>query len=196
MGERIGHDLIAGFWLNNPLRNSFTVELTDLVFHDEVERAILNLTHYGVAEVHSAAEFARSLSTLSSIVQLVSLALVLILAAISVIIITNTIRITVNTRKTEINIMKYVGATDWFIRWPFVLEGMIIGLLGGIVPALLCWFGYSRIVNAVGGIPQLAFIEFLSEDHIMTYVIPISVILGVFIGLFGSITSVKKHLKV
>jgi cell division transport system permease protein len=161
MGEDIGENLIARLYINNPLRDSFTVELTDLVHHDAVERAILNLTPYGVGEIHSAAEFARTLSTLSSIIQIVSAILVLILAAISIIIITNTIRITVNARKTEINIMKYVGATDWFIRWPFVLEGMIIGLLGGAVPALICWFGYPIIIDAITGIPMLSFIEFL-----------------------------------
>ena len=196
MTERLGEAATRGFELDNPLRDSFIVELTDLAYHDDVERAILNLRDLGVANIDSQAEFASTLSTITSIVQIISAILVLVLASISVIIITNTIRITVNARKTEINIMKYVGATDWFIRWPFVIEGMIIGLLGGMGPALICWFGYGRIIGAINDIPQLSFIEFLPHDYIMMYVFPFALILGIAIGLLGSITSVKRHLKV
>jgi cell division transport system permease protein len=196
MRDTLGEDLIRGLELDNPIRDAFMVELIDLAQHDSVERAILNLEPYGAAGIRSQSDLANTLSTITNIIRIISAILVLILAGISIIIITNTIRITVNARKTEINIMKYVGATDWFIRWPFVLEGMIIGLLGGAVPAFLCYFGYSHVVNAINEIPALAFIEFLSEDHIMVYVFPFALFLGVLIGLLGSITSVKKHLKV
>ncbi|MCL2386845.1 MAG: permease-like cell division protein FtsX [Defluviitaleaceae bacterium] len=196
MANTLGEDAVAGLEIINPLRDSLLVELTDLAFHDETERAIWNLRAYGVAEIHSEAEFARTLSTISTIVSLISLVLVLILAGISMIIITNTIRITVNARKTEINIMKYVGATDWFIRWPFVLEGMIIGLLGGFFPALICWFGYGRIIAAINDIPHLSFIDFIPPEYVMNYVFIFALVLGVVIGLIGSITSVKRHLKV
>lgn len=196
MEDVFGEPATAGLRIDNPLRDSFHVELTNLIFHDEVERALLNLRPYGVAHVDSHAEMARTLAALSTIVNYITIILILILAGISIIIITNTIRITVNARKTEINIMKYVGATDWFIRWPFVLEGMIIGFLGGAVPALVCLFGYGRVVGAINSLPMLTWINFMPEDHIMTYVFPLSLILGVTIGLLGSITSVKKHLKV
>ncbi|MCL1862684.1 MAG: permease-like cell division protein FtsX [Defluviitaleaceae bacterium] len=196
MERTLGEAAVRGLDRDNPLRDSLIVELTDLGFHDDVERAILNMRSDGVAEIHSDAEFARTLTMISNVVSIISVVLVLILAGISVIIITNTIRITVNARKTEINIMKYVGATDWFIRWPFVIEGMIIGLLGGAVPAILCWFGYRRVISAINDIPQLNFIEFLPHEHIMAYVVPFSLILGMLIGLIGSITSVKRHLKV
>jgi cell division transport system permease protein len=196
IGETLGREAIAGLDLRNPLRDSFIVELTDLSHHDEVERAILSLRAQGVANVRGHSQFANTLSTVTNIIQLISAILVVILAGISVIIITNTIRITVNARKTEINIMKYVGATDWFIRWPFVLEGMIIGLLGGAIPAFICYFGYGTVISAINEIPNLAFIEFLPEEHVMLYVFPFSLLLGVLIGLMGSITSVKKHLKV
>jgi len=121
---------------------------------------------------------------------------VLILGIISIIIITNTIRITVNARQSEINIMKYVGATDWFIRWPFVIEGMLIGLIGGAIPAVIAWFGYGTIVTRLAAAPYLNFIVFLSEDEIFMYVLPFALILGTVIGLLGSSWSVKKHLKV
>jgi cell division transport system permease protein len=196
MARSLGEAAVAGLEIQNPLRHSFIVELTDLAFHDEVEHAISLLQPYGAAQIDSDAEFARTLSTISTIVYIVTVTLILILAGISIIIITNTIRITVNARKTEINIMKYVGATDWFIRWPFVLEGMIIGFLGGAVPAFICFFGYGRVVGAINDIPMLAWISFMPEEHIMNYVFPLSLFLGVVIGLIGSVTSVKKHLKV
>ncbi|MCL2225511.1 MAG: permease-like cell division protein FtsX [Defluviitaleaceae bacterium] len=196
MERTLGEDAVRGLSIDNPLRDSFIVELTDLAFHDEVEHAITNLRPYGVAQIDSDAEFARTLTTISRIVHIISAILVIILAGISIIIITNTIRITVNARKTEINIMKYVGATDWFIRWPFVLEGMLIGLLGGAVPALICSFGYGRVIGAINEIPMLAWVSFMPEEHIMQYVFPFSLALGVIIGLIGSVTSVKKHLKV
>jgi len=196
MRKTLGDDAVRGLELDNPLRDSFIVELTDLAFHDEVEHAILNLRQYGAAQVDSDAEFARTLSAISTIVYIVTVTLILILAGISTIIITNTIRITVNARKTEINIMKYVGATDWFIRWPFVLEGMIIGFLGGAVPAFICFFGYGYVIGTINEIPMLAWVSFMPEEHIMRYVFPLSFMLGVLIGLIGSVTSVKKHLKV
>ena len=196
MTERMTEELMRGLRLDNPLPDAFSVELSDLIHHDQVEHAIRELTAYGVDGIRSAAETAQVLSTISGVVSIVSALLVIVLAAISIIIITNTIRITVNARKTEINIMKYVGATDWFIRWPFVIEGMIIGLLGGAVPAFICMFGYSRVVGAIADIPQLQFIMFMPEEHIMMYVFPMALILGMAIGLLGSITSVKRHLKV
>ncbi|MCL2456856.1 MAG: permease-like cell division protein FtsX, partial [Defluviitaleaceae bacterium] len=197
MTEIIGPFAAEGFDKeNNPLRDSFIVELTDLAFHDEVERAILELQPYGAAQVDSQAKFANMLTSISQIIQVISAVLMLILSTISIIIITNTIRITVNARKTEINIMKYVGATDWFIRWPFVIEGMIIGLLGGMVPAFICWFGYVRVTDVINSVPELAWLAFKPEEELMIYVFPLSLILGVIIGLLGSITSVKKHLKV
>jgi len=196
MEASIGEDATRGLRIDNPLRDTFIVELTDLAYHDDVERAIWNVRELGVAEIHSQAEFARTLTTITTITTIITGILMIILATISVIIITNTIRITVNARKTEINIMKYVGATDWFIRWPFVIEGMIIGLLGGAVPACVCLFGYPRVIGAINEIPMLDFIEFMPEEHIMLYVFPAALVLGVIIGLLGSITSVKKHLKV
>jgi len=194
MADTLGPRAVEGLELDNPLRDTFIVELTDLGFHADVERALIGME--GVAEVQSDEEIARMLTTVSNIIAVVSMILVIILAGISIIIITNTIRITVNARKTEINIMKYVGATDWFIRWPFVLEGMIVGLIGGAIPAFVTWFGYGRMVTAISNIPQLSFIEFLPDEYITRYVFPFSLILGGFIGLLGSITSVKRHLKV
>ncbi|MCL2048279.1 MAG: permease-like cell division protein FtsX [Defluviitaleaceae bacterium] len=197
MVSTIGEIAVEGLGgVNNPLRDAFFIELTNLSHHDEVLRAIENLEPYGAEQVDSHAKIASALSSFSQITQIISAALMLILSTIAIIIITNTIRITVNARKTEINIMKYVGATDWFIRWPFVIEGMIIGLLGGLGPALISMLSYGRVVEFIQSIPQLSWLEFMPPEQIMAYVFPLSLLLGVAIGLLGSITSVKKHLKV
>jgi len=194
---RIGSDVIMqGLELDNPLRDSFVIELTDLQFQENVAGMLEGLRNEGVASIRRDADLAGALTTLSNVVSVVSAILVLILGVISIIIITNTIRITVNARKTEINIMKYVGATDWFIRWPFVIEGMLIGLIGGAIPALIARFGYGRVIRTIGGIQELAFIDFMPEDEIFIYVLPFALILGTVIGLLGSSWSVKKHLKV
>jgi cell division transport system permease protein len=96
----------------------------------------------------------------------------------------------------EIGIMKYVGATDWFIRWPFIIEGLLIGFFGGVIPALLCRFGYERVVEMVESIPWLNFIEFMPGEDLFMYVMPLAVVLGIFIGLIGSMVSVRRYLKV
>jgi len=188
--------ILYGLDINNPFPNSFVIEISDLALQSDVVRAIENLRPYGINHVRSDDILAEMLTTLSTVVQLVSAALVLMLGIISIIIITNTIRITVNARQTEINIMKYVGATDWFIRWPFVIEGMLIGLIGGAIPAGLTWLGYTHLIDLLENIPQLMFISFLQTDDIFMYVLPLALALGTVIGLLGSSWSVKKHLKV
>jgi len=195
MRDWIGNDaILEGLEQRNPLRDTLVIELTDLVHQESVARSIEDMD--GVANTRRDTEIAGILTTLSSLVQAVSAMLVLVLGIISIIIITNTIRITVNARQTEINIMKYVGATDWFIRWPFVIEGMLIGLIGGAIPAGIAWLGYDYVVNAITDIPVLGFIVFMPRDDVFMYVLPFALILGTVIGLLGSSWSVKKHLKV
>ena len=184
---------LDGLELNNPLRDSFVVHLADIAFQHEVSVIIAGFS--GVAHVRTT-EIGETLATLSSVVQLISFALVVVLGIISVTIIINTIRITVNSRQTEINIMKYVGATDWFIRWPFIIEGILIGLIGGAIPATIVWLGYGAVIGAILAFPELAFIAFIPPEDIYSYVFPFSLILGSFIGLIGSAVSVRRHLKV
>ncbi|MCL2499111.1 MAG: permease-like cell division protein FtsX [Defluviitaleaceae bacterium] len=188
---------VAGFdslRYSNPLRHSFIIELRDLRYHDEVKNALAEMPE--IANIGDFSEAAEIMTTVRDIVRVTSLILILILAMISIVLIMNTIRITVSTRQVEIGIMKYVGATDWFIRWPFVIEGLLIGFFGGVIPAVLCRFGYERVVEAIAGIPWLNFIEFMPGEDIFMYVIPLAVGLGSIIGLIGSFASVRRYLKV
>ena len=187
---------LQGLEANNPLRASFEIELTDIVYQDQVEHALDNLRPYGVGGILRDAELGRILTTLSDVVRIISVILILILGVVAIVIITNTINITVNARRTEINIMKYVGATDWFIRWPFIIEGVLIGLIGGAIPALITWFGHDRAIGALTGIQELAFIQFLPRSAIFSQLLPFALLLGTAIGLIGSGVSVRRHLKV
>jgi cell division transport system permease protein len=197
MRENMGNPpFMYGLEYNNPLRASFRIELADVAYQDQVEHALENLQPYGVGRILRDAELGRILATLSDVVNIVSVILILILGIVAVVIITNTINITVNARRTEINIMKYVGATDWFIRWPFIIEGVLIGLIGGSVPALITWFGHDRVIQALMGIQELDFIQFLPRNVIFVQLLPFALLLGTAIGLIGSGVAVRRHLKV
>jgi len=196
--ERMGGDppFLRGIDDNNPLRSSFEIELTDIAYQEQVVIQLEQMTEYGIGGILRDADLGRILATLSDVVQIISVILILILGIVAIVIITNTINITVNARRTEINIMKYVGATDWFIRWPFIIEGMLIGLIGGLIPAIITWAGHNSVINALGGIQDLAFIVFVPRYLIFAQLFPFALILGTVIGLVGSGVSVRRHLKV
>jgi len=189
-----GAEAFESLLLNNPLPHTFEIYLYDLRYHEEAMVILqgmpeLNLNH----ELGSTVEI---MTTVRDVVQITSLVLIGVLALIAVVLIMNTIRITVSSRQVEIGIMKYVGATDWFIRWPFIIEGLLIGFIGGMIPALVCRFGYNWLVGVIEGIEWLNFLDFMPGEDIFVYVLPLAVGLGVLIGLVGSAVSVRRYLKV
>ncbi len=118
----------------------------------------------------------------------------MILIGVSLFLIGNTIKITVYSRKREIGIMKYIGATDWFIRWPFVFEGIIIGILGAIIAIVLLYYGYkAAYAKASVG---LIFVSLLNPSVVLSSVLWIFVLVGIVIGAIGSILSIRKFLSV
>jgi len=179
---------------NNPLRHSFEIHLYDLRYYDEVMVVLRGMPE--VANIGELGQTVEIMTTVRDIVQVASFILIAILALIAVVLIMNTIRITVSSRQVEIGIMKYVGATDWFIRWPFIIEGLLIGFIGGMIPALVCRFGYGWLLNTIEDIAWLNFLEFIPGEDVFVYVMPLAVGLGVLIGLVGSAVSVRKYLKV
>jgi cell division transport system permease protein len=103
----------------------------------------------------------------------------------------------VNARQAEITIMKYVGATDWCIRWPFIIEGMLIGILGSLIPVGIIWAGYPPVVRMVQeGMPLIEFIEFRAPHEIYIVLFPFVMFLGALIGAIGSGMAIRRHLKV
>ena len=175
----------------------FDIEVSDLRYHDVVVNQLEELMNRGVVRIRQAQNIVHMMIAVSSMVRWISFGLILILAGVSIIIITNTIRITVNARHTEINIMKYVGATDWFIRWPFLIEGILIGIIGSLIPAAAIWTGYAHVIRLVqDGMPIIEFVEFRAGYEIFVFLFPFVISLGALIGAIGSGTSIRKHLHV
>lgn len=174
----------------NPLPNSVDVTLTDLSLYDETMAQITAIE--GVDEVRDTREIASKLTSLSTLVSSMSLWIVLALSLISIFIISNTIRMTMYSRRFEISIMKSVGATDTFIRIPFVFEGMIIGLISGVIGSLLLTLVYDAVMKGVQNIIQFKFIPY---DELAIYVWVVFIVAGMIIGMLGSVLSIGRYLR-
>jgi cell division transport system permease protein len=152
----------------------------------------------GIKSIRHAEVLTDYFLAINTAVKVVGSALIIILCIISIGIIMNTIKLTVFVRKTEIGIMKYVGATDWFIRWPFIIEGVVIGLIGAIIPIVICWLAYARFeVIYVTDFSIIANTASLKTGlQIFSIVGPISILMGALLGAVGSITAIRRHLNV
>lgn len=174
----------------NPLPNSVDVTLSDLALYDDTIAQITAVE--GVDSVRDTREIAQKLTSLSTLVSSMSLWIVLALSIISIFIISNTIRMTMYSRRFEISIMKSVGATDTFIRIPFVFEGMLIGLISGIIGSLLLTVVYDAVMKGVGNIIQFKFIPY---SQLAIYVWAIFIVTGMLIGMLGSVISIGRYLR-
>ena len=190
-------DILSGFdETNNPLTGSFEVNLTDISHQSEVVEKIEQLD--GVRKIRSSETETEFLVKLSHFLRIFGGVLILALAAISVVIITNTIKLSVFTRRTEISIMKYVGATDWFIRWPFIIEGIIIGIVGASIPIIIAWTLYNKIISIIYEQIQMihSIVSFRFGIDIFSILLPVALIFGALLGVLGSNISLRKHLNV
>lgn len=154
--------------------------------------------YIGIEKIKHSKKQSEILLTTNNAVRVISIIIILILAMISVAIIVNTIKLTVYVRKNEINIMKYVGATDWFIRWPFVIEGIIIGLIGSLISIIVCMSFYGKVNNLIyENLPIIKeYIEFKGTFEMFLIIGPTTLLLGILLGVIGSANSIKKHLNV
>lgn len=152
----------------------------------------------GIEKISHAQKESDILVTLNTMIRIISLVLIIIMCIIAIAIIMNTIKLTVYIRKNEINIMKYVGATDWFIRWPFIIEGIVIGLIGSVIPTAICWIGYNKLIDVANekAIILQGLIQFKPSSEIFMTILPATLLLGMLLGAFGSISSIRKHLNV
>lgn len=183
------------------LPRSFSLELTQMEYQHLVVNAIQDLTHvYHILHDQTGIDF---FIDLSRGVSLLSIVIILFLGTISTVIIINTIKITVSARQNEINIMKYVGATDWFIRWPFLMEGILIGVFGASIALILGYFIYTNVVYALLGgdsVFNLANLFFFEDPRsvleVFMFLTPICILLGIVIGVVGSATSIRRYLRV
>ncbi|HAN43957.1 MAG TPA: ABC transporter permease, partial [Ruminococcaceae bacterium] len=182
----------------NPLPNSFRISVDDLSILKETISEIQQIN--GVIKINAALEIADTVTEVKHAVAIAGSFIVALLVIVSFVIIANTIKITVFNRRKEINIMKYVGATDSFIRLPFIIEGMLIGLISAVIAFFALWIGYGYLVDWVmkNPSPMIA--------SIYTNIVPFVQIAkplslgflgsGIGIGVIGSMMFVRKYLKV
>lgn len=190
--------LAEGFADDNPLANSahYEIYVTDVALQDELVTYIESIE--GVRKINQSEDIANILSDFNVLVGYASVAIIGLLLAVSVFLISNTVTIGINSRREEIGIMKLIGATNAFARTPFLIEGIIIGLVGAIVPLIALFFGYRELVSYVMGKFNLltGVLQFLPVLDLFKELIPIALILSVGIGFFGSFFTTRKHLRV
>jgi len=170
--------------------------LTDLKLSSEVQENIYKLDN--IASITSQDNTINNLVKIANGIKIVSIVVLSLLVIISIFIIANTIKLTVHARRKEISIMKYVGATDSFIRWPFIIEGIIIGIIAAIISLAILGLAYNLIISKLGNSAVLAKIgmSLLSFANISTLLVIVYLVLGIGIGALGSTISMRKYLKV
>lgn len=182
----------------NPLANSSNWEIyvNDVSRQDELVSYIEGIPD--VRKVNRSEITANTFSGVNSLITYVSMAIIGVLLAVSIFLISNTVTLGISVRKQEIAIMKYIGATDFLVRSPFVIEGLIIGLLGSVFPLLVIYFYYNDVIELVINKFTIlsSVLTFLPVDTVFYYLLPISVAIGVGIGFFGSAFTVRRHLRV
>ena len=152
----------------------------------------------GVRQVNKSDVVANTLSSVNMLVAYVSIAIIAILLGVSIFLISNTVAIGISIRKEEIGIMKLIGATNFFVRAPFLIEGMIIGLIGAIIPLVLLFVMYKKVIEYVLTKFSMlsSVVQFMSVTQVFEVLTPVALILGMGIGLFGSVITIRKHLRV
>lgn len=192
-------DMADGFKdQDNPLANSarYDVYLKNVEDQADLVKYIEGLD--GVRKVEHSKQAADTLSTFNKLIAYVSVAIILILLAVAFFLISNTITMGISIRQEEIGIMKLIGATDFFVRSPFVLEGILLGAIGAALPLGVLYVMYDKAIGYI--ISKFSvignFLQFLDVWTVFQFLIPVGIGLGVGIGLFGSIFSIRKHLRV
>lgn len=190
-------DYADGF-TENPLADSanYEIYLNDVSMQPALVTYLESLD--GVRLVNRSDIAATTLTGVNALIAYVSVGIIAILFAVSVFLISNTVTIGISVRKEEINIMKYIGATDFFVRSPFVIEGMLIGLIGAAIPLGLIYVVYNVVLEYVTNRFNMlsSLLSFLTVEEIFNVLVPVSLGIGVGIGFLGSIVTVRKHLRV
>ncbi|MBU5454660.1 permease-like cell division protein FtsX [Caproiciproducens sp. MSJ-32] len=185
--------LIQGYDLEkNPLPNSYIVKLEAPEYADSIEEAVKDMS--GVDDITNQRDMIEKIGSFVNAVRGIGMVLFVVFIGVSIFLITNTTKITVFSRRREIGIMKYVGATDWFIRWPFIIEGIVIGLIGSILSIILLFFAYRSVYNYI---VSSVFIANLISPSFIFGPLGLGFILGgSVIGAVGSAFALRKFLDV
>ena len=191
-------EMAEGFKNDNPLANSssYSVYVDKIEHQDALVKYIEGLD--GVREVNQLKGATQTLSSFNTLLTYISVAIILILLCVAVFVISNTVAIGISIRKEELGIMKLIGATNFFVRAPFLIEGMIIGLIGAIIPLVLLFVMYKKVIEYVLTKFSMlsSVVQFMSVTQVFEVLTPVALILGMGIGLFGSVITIRKHLRV
>lgn len=190
-------ELVGVFGTDNPLEDSASLEvyMSDVSMQQLLVRYINNIKE--VRKVNYSAEISEKLTDIKKIVTLISIGLIIILAAVAVFLIKTTITTGINVRKPEISIMSVIGATDFFIRSPFVVEGILIGMVGSIIPVIALRFAYEKVIDSLGEQfgDLLSNYEFISVTELTKDFAPIALLFAVGIGLVTSWLTARKQVR-
>jgi len=176
------------------LRHRYVVVLEDNAKMKQTDEQLKQLP--GVAKTNAAYELAEGFSTIQSVLHIVSYAVIAVLLVVSLLIISNTVKLAMYDRKDEIAIMKMVGATNGFIRLPFVVEGFTLGMIGAVLAFGLEWVGYDALVQRVSGVDSLQLFTFVPFQELLIPMVVVFAGAGMFVGIVGSWTSIRKFMDV
>ena len=191
-------ELVDSFGTDNPLENSasYQVFLKDISDQQEIAEYVNGIE--GVRTVKRSDETAKNLENANLLVSYVSIAIIAILLAVSVFLINSTISTGITVRRSEIEIMRLMGASDFFIRAPFIVEGVVIGLVGALIPLVILFFSYNTIIQYIKTRFEVisGWLDFLGAAQVFQMLIPVCLLIGIGIGFLGSFVTVRKHLDV
>jgi cell division transport system permease protein len=184
--------LLDGLDKENPMPTSYIVKVDKPEIVSTVVQNVKGMP--GIYAIKDAREFVDKIIAITNVVKWMGIAIFAILIGVSLFLIGNTIKLTVYARRREIGIMKYIGATDWFIRWPFILEGAFIGILGAVIADALLYFGYKFVFEKMGA--QLMIMKLIEPSYVISTIIGQFLLGGTLIGVIGSILAIRKFLTV
>ena len=185
--------MLEGYSLeNNPLASSYIVTLEDASYAGDVSKAVEDMT--GVESITNQQELIEKISRVVDFVQILGVVLFFVFIGVSIFLIMNTIKLAVYSRRREVGIMKFVGATDWFIRWPFVIEGMIIGAVGSLFATVILYFIYRGVFGFIAS--NLLIANLVPVSFILTTLLGGFLLGGIVVGAIGSIAALRKFLVV
>jgi len=192
--ERLGDQqfLLDALDDTNPLPDSFSLTVTSPQQVKTIADTVVALD--SVESASYSQDIINHFFNLTHLIRLIGVALIILLTGAAIFIISNTIRLTVFARRKEIAIMKYVGATDWFIRWPFLLEGICLGFIGGGLATIFLYIVYNQVTQEI--YEAMAFFPLIPQHPFIDYISLAILVAGIIIGALGSTISLKRFLKV
>lgn len=191
LGEQ-NKSLVEGLDKDNPIPSAFIIKVKQPEIVSTVVKNIEGMP--GIYSIQDGRGIVDKIITISRTIKWAGSIILIILIGVCLFLIGNTIRITLYSRRKEIGIMKYIGATDWFIRWPFIIEGIIIGIAGGIVSDIILYYLYKIVY--VKAASTLVIMQLISPTYVITSILGIFILVGIIIGAAGSALSIRKFLEV